>query len=345
MSKIIKVIAVLVLISAITTAFFYLYISSRLSDFDVKKDKLIITIPQGNSMSSCLDILNKEGVLQPSWLFDIYLRIYSTLDNRNIIAGTYKFTSQMDNNEIIQSILTGKNLYTVKVTYPEGITLKNFAEITWKKLGIPQDTFLEYVNSPEVLQKFKIQGKTAEGYLMPNTFTFFCDADVKTVVKRLLSEQERLWERKFEPLMKHSKLSKHQILTLASIIEAESPVAKERARVSGVYHNRLEKKMLLQADPTIAYIVGGNKKIKYSDLKLRNPYNTYLFAGLPPGPINSPSESSIEAALKPEQHNYLFFVAKGDGSMLHSFATNFREHQRNIASYRKNRKLNSSNSK
>lgn len=340
MSKIFKVIALLVVFSAVTTGVIYFYLDSRLSDFDVKKEKLIVTIPQGNSLSSCVEILNREGILKPFWLFDNYLRVYSRLTNRNIIAGTYRFTVQMDNNEIVQSIFSGKNLYTVKVTYPEGITLKYFAEITEKKLGISKDLFLEYVNSEEVLRKYKIQGKTAEGYLMANTFTFFCDADVKTVVNRLLSEQEKLWNRKFEALMKNSKLNKHEILTLASIIEAESPVAGERARVSGVYYNRLEKRMLLQADPTVAYILGDKKKIRYVDLKIRNPYNTYLYAGLPPGPINSPSESSIEAALKPEKHNYLFFVARGDGSMLHSFARNFAEHQRNIATYRKNKRSN-----
>jgi len=136
-------------------------------------------------------------------------------------------------------------------------------------------------------------------------------------------------------------LNIHQILTLASIIEAETPVISERKRVSGVFHNRLKKKMPLAADPTIQYALGTHKKrLLYSDLEVDSPYNTYKNAGLPPGPINSPSYSSIEAALTPEVHNYLFFVAKGDGSNTHNFAKNYDEHQNNRKIFNKNRTKN-----
>lgn len=131
-------------------------------------------------------------------------------------------------------------------------------------------------------------------------------------------------------------MSRHQVVTLASIVEAETPVLEERPRVAGVYINRLEKGMLLQADPTVQYALNKFSRLTYSDLNYDSPYNTYRYAGLPPSPINSPSKSSIDAVLNYEKHNFIYFVAKGDGSGLHNFARTYEEHLKNVSLYRKN---------
>ena len=338
MKRIITVIVVLVLLFAALSAGFYLYTNNKLNQFDIKKDELIVTIPQGSPLNQCMSILNENGLLKPSWFFGFYLRIYAKISDRHINAGSFRFTSKMDNRNILKSLFYGENLYIIKVTFPEGITLDKFAEVIEKKFHIDHKSFIDYINSPEVLEKYNIPAKTAEGYLMPSTYIFFQGTDLQTIADRLLSEQKNIWNKKFEYQAKILKMSKHEALTLASIIEAETPVIEERPRVSAVYHNRLKKKMLLQADPTVAFIFNGKSKLRYSDLKVSNPYNTYINHGLPPGPINSPSMSSIEAALNPEKHDYLYFVARGDSTQSHNFSKTYNEHIRFVSKFRKTRK-------
>ena len=171
-------------------------------------------------------------------------------------------------------------------------------------------------------------------------YDFFYNSNVEKVANLLFETQEILWNSKFDESAKRMGWSKYEVLTLASIIEAETPLVTERTRISGVYHNRLRKKMRLQADPTVQYIVGGKDRLSYRDLKKVSPYNTYLYAGLPPGPINSPGESSIYAALNPEQNDYIYFVAFGDGTNRHQFARTLREHKAYSAKYRKNLRKN-----
>lgn len=336
MKRTITVIVVLVLLLAALSAGLYNFTNNSLNQFDIKKDELIITIPQGSSLNQCLNILNENGLFKPSWFFGFYFRVYSEINDKHINAGSFRFTSKMDNRSILKSLFYGENLYIIKVTYPEGITLEKFAEITEKKSGIKKDSFMIFANSPEIINQYNIPAKTAEGYLMPDTYTFFYDVNLVTIVNRLLNEQIKIWNSKFEVQAKIMKMSKHEVITLASIIEAETPVADERKTVSGVYHNRLKKKMLLQADPTVAFILNGKEKLRKSDLRILHPYNTYLNHGLPPGPINSPSISSIEAALNPERHDFIYFVAKGDGSNGHNFSKTYNEHLKYVFQYKRN---------
>ncbi len=338
MKKLIIVISVLVLLSVLLTGGLYYYSVELLSQKDIEKNDLVITIPHGTSLIRCVDILNEKGLFEPNWFFSFYFRVYSQLNDSHINAGSYKFTPEMNNETILESLFKGENLNIIKVTYPEGITLEDFASITEKKFGISKYEFLNYINSPKILEKYGIPGRTAEGYLNPNTYIYFFNADLVTVAVRLFEEQVKIWEEKFARQAKAISMNKHEVLTLASIIEAETPMISERSRVSGVYHNRLKKNMLLQADPTIAYMLKGKESLTFRDLKINNPYNTYIYAGLPPGPINSPSISSIEAALNPEKHEFLYFVAKGDGSRTHYFSKTFGEHRKFIAKYRRNLK-------
>jgi len=338
MKKLIVVIVLFVLLFVLFAAGLYFYTNKLLSQKELVGDELIVTIPHGSSLNECVEILNENGLFEPSNFFKYYFRYYSFMNNRHINAGSYRFTNDMDNRTILESLFNGTNLHFIKVTYPEGITINDFAEITEKKFGIERAEFISYINSPEILEKYGIPAKSAEGYLYPNTYIYFFNADLETVVGRLLDEQQKLWDEKFEHQLSKVKFNKHEILTLASIIEAETPVVEERRRVSGVYHNRLMKGMLLQADPTVAYALNGKKNLTYKDLKINSPYNTYLHKGLPPGALNSPSISSIEAALEPEEHDFLYFVAKGDSSNEHNFSVNYAEHLKQVAKYRQNLK-------
>jgi UPF0755 protein len=336
-----KIYIVLILIVSIVLSIIVVanYVSNELNSRAGFANEIIIEIPRNTSIAELISIMNEENLFKPSWIYKNYFKLYAFVYSKHIVAGTFKFTAPLTNRDIVNSFLSGANLYIIKVTYPEGITINKFAEITENKLNLPQIEFLEYLNSKTTLTKFGIEENSAEGYLMPATYQFYFNAKVETIVNMLLSTQKKLWDKKFKKLAQQKRWSKHKVLTLASIIEAETPVVDERAIVSGVYHNRLDKGMLLQADPTVQYAVGGKSRLLYRDLKVNSPYNTYRYLGLPPGPINSPSETAISAALNPAQHDYYYFVAVGDGSNKHHFARNIDEHGKYVSRYRRNLRI------
>ena len=172
-----------------------------------------------------------------------------------------------------------------------------------------------------------INESSLEGYLFPDTYFFYVGEKPKSILKHLIKMNKSFWTKNHLLQSKKLNLSKHQVLTLASIIEGEAIYDSERAKISAVYHNRLNIGMRLQADPTIQYIIPDSpRRLLNKDLKIKSPYNTYLNWGLPPGPINSPGKNSILAALYPEHNDFLYFVATGDG--YHTFTTNEKDHNK-----------------
>jgi UPF0755 protein len=224
------------------------------------------------------------------------------------------------------------------VTFPEGITVNRFSAILKKNLGVDSLEFITLANSDSLLNAWNIGAPSFEGFLKPDTYEFYWQQPAIDILRFLVQQQNKLWQEKFASRALQQGKSRLEILTLASIVEAETPRPEERARIAGVYHNRLEKGMKLEADPTVQYSIGETRRLRYKDLEYKDIYNTYVHTGLPPGPINSPSASSIEAALNPEENSYYFFCAKGDGSNTHSFATSASEHAVNVLQYRRNRK-------
>lgn len=305
------------------------------SKIDIEENDIKVQIKYGSSLSEIVQQLNDKNLLKPFYFFENVVKLYAYATNKSILAGYHKFSAEISNAELIVSLFTGENLYMQSVTFPEGITIKRFASILQRKLDIDSGQFHRLCYDKNIIKKYGIKANSLEGYLFPATFNFFKDIEPQEVIDILVKEQLKYLQDLKNEIGK-SKLTQLEILTLASIIEAETPVARERERISGVYHNRLKKNMMLQADPTVQYAIGEKRRLLYSDLKVDNKYNTYKYLGLPPGPINSPSKSSIKAAINPEKNNYLFFVAKGDSSNEHLFATNYYEHQKNVAKFRKN---------
>jgi UPF0755 protein len=313
---------------------YFINVLNTIPDID---KPLQIEIPKNTGINKAIDIMNESSLLKPGVMFKLAAKAYSLFGNQHIYAGTYLFNPGTSNIKIFNAIFSGKYLNIVIVTFPEGITLDKFAEILELKAGINRQAFLELASDSKFLQLYGIEAPTAEGYLMPDTYQFYRNQNPRDVLHKLLIEQKQLWDESFTEKAKAKGWGRHKALTMASIIEAETPVEDERKIISGVYHNRLLRGMLLQADPTVQYAIGSHKqRLKYSDLGFDSPYNTYLYKGLPPGPINSPGKSSIEAALEPEKHNYLYFVATGDGTGRHNFARNAAEHGRYKAEYKRN---------
>lgn len=312
-----------------------LWVLSRPVEFS--SSSVEITIPAGTSVSGAVDILAEHEVLSSPFIHKVVAVLYTRLGGRHIQQGVFEIQNTQTQFEAVKSLFLSPA--TVDVTFPEGIGLEQFASIAARAIGCDSAAFMRFATSDSVCRAHNIPARTVEGYLLPNTYNFFRKSRASVVVDRLLAEQETLWRKEFGDKKSIRGRSKHEILTLASIVEAETPAHDEKPRVSGVYHNRLQRGMKLQADPTVQYALGGKKqRILYRDLEVDNPYNTYRYYGLPPGPINSPGIDAIRAAVQPEQHNYLYFVATGDGSNRHRFARNDHEHQRNVALYRATRR-------
>lgn len=299
-----------------------------------------VHIPKNTTVNKAIDILNSNGLLQPSWLYKLAAKYFTKYEKRTLYAGYYSFRPGSTNLEVLESIFSGKQLNIARVTLPEGIGFERMAAILSRKASINKDDFLYYCRSDSLLEAHGINAQHIEGYLMPNTYEFFRKQDAGAVITKLIEAQNHIWEAEFAARAKAMELNRHEALTLASIIEAESPVPDERPTVSGVYHNRLRIGMLLQADPTVQYALGRKKRLLYRDLEVNSPYNTYKYPGLPPGPINNPSESSIRAALYPENHSYFYFVAVGDGSGRHNFARNLSGHNINRSIFKRNLRKN-----
>jgi UPF0755 protein len=322
------------LILTVAIAVFYFYASLLTESVEFPKDE-IIEVPTGASTTAIISIFNGYDALEPSWLFKFYLRILARNENRFIKAGYYKFDSTMTNSSLIDALMSGSHQHSLKITIPEGLTYIEIAEIIEKRTKIPKKRFIALCENDSLLDSRGIVAKNVEGYLLPNTYDFPPSANERTIIDRLLNEFEKLWQKQIESKKANVKLNKHEIVTLASIIEAETPIDAEKAKVSGLYHNRLKKNMLLQADPTVQYGLGQKKRLLYTDLEHNSKYNTYKFSGLPPGPINNPGVKAILAAVEPETHSYLYMVATPDDTGWHNFSDTYSEHLVFVNQYRK----------
>lgn len=316
--------------------FILAYIAYSLFDKPIESSYVKVKIPNGATVSQSISFMNDNDALKPKWLFSLVAKLADAKYNSTIKAGLHKLPGSLSNLDLLKALFTGEYLYNKRITFPEGISYKRFASILSHHLEIDSTDFVNLCISDSLLNARNISAKSVEGYLHPATFSFDLDISASDAIDKLLDASEIVWQERFSSKQLPNGMNKHQVLTLASIVEAESPVADERPRVAGVYINRLNKNMLLQADPTVQYALGAKKRVLYADLNIDNPYNTYKYQGLPPGPINSPSVSAIDAVFNYERHNYLFFVAVGDGSGRHNFARNFDEHRRFVSIFRKN---------
>lgn len=307
---------------------------------DINENSIKLEIPPNTSITGVIKILNENGIAQPHYLFSAITKIYSKVENRFIYAGHYEFFTGMSNYDVLVKLYSGGRLLTKKVTIPEGLSIEETIEILSKEVKTDKKRLLELAYSDSLLGARNIEAGSLLGYLMPETYEFFVNERPRLVLDKLLDLQENFWTPERNKKVEDLGMTKHEIITMASIVEAETPYKSESKRVAGVYYNRLGVGMLLQADPTVQFSMGEKRRVLYSDLKNPNPYNTYIHAGLPPGPINNPGRSALIAALNPEKHNYYYFVARGDGSLRHNFSKNGEEHLSNVAKYRENRAKN-----
>ena len=287
-------------------------------------ERVEINIPKGVSLSQIGNILKEESIISNKRTFTMAVK--SLGHEKNIPAGRYVLHNALNNRAIINQLVYG--VPSLKsITVLEGWTIYQIANELEKELKISKKTFLRLCNDQRVIKLFNLEGNSLEGYLFPDTYTFAEGVDPYLVLTRMVNEFINNITKSMEVQAQEMNMSLLEVITLASIIEGEAIYDSERAIISAVYHNRLKKGMKLQADPTIQYIIDdGPRRLLNNDLKIESKYNTYLYRGLPPGPINSPGKESIIAALYPSVNEYLYFVARGDG--YHTFSTNEKDHNK-----------------
>ena len=294
----------------------------------------LFIVHSGESFHELAARLQSRGVITSTTRFKLYSRI--TGNDKRLKAGEYNLSAAMTPAQILDTIVQGKSVL-YRLTIPEGYTMAQIAEeVERQGLGTSK-AFLQLAMNPTVAKSFNIEARTLEGYLFPDTYYFPKGVPPDTIIAKMVSH----FNAQFKPEWKHRaqtlNFSVHQIVTLASIIEKETGTPSERPMIASVFHNRLRKKMRLESDPTVIYgIQDFDGNIKRRHLQERTPYNTYKIRGLPPGPIANPGSAAIEAALYPDKTDYLYFVAKQDGT--HHFSTNIADHNRAVRKYQLRRR-------
>jgi UPF0755 protein len=281
-----------------------------------------VTIPQGASFAAAADSLESAGVLGSPRLFRLYASI--TGRDRDIKAGTYLLEPGLSWNELIQALSAGRGIEQ-NITVPEGLALRDIVPLLARSIGAPVESLWVAARDTATRRRLNVPTPNLEGYLFPDTYRFMYGTSAREAVRDMVRRFEDIWEPAWDARTAELGMTRHAVITLASIVEKEARLAEERPVIAAVYHNRLRQGMPLQADPTVQYAIGEHRtRVLYRDLKIDSPYNTYRNRGLPPGPIASPGRASIEAALFPANVPYRYFVAHPDGH--HEFRVTFEEH-------------------
>lgn len=273
-------------------------------------------------MRAAAESLSVGGVIRFPALFSAYAK--ARRSDRGIKAGTYLIAKSATWNSVLAALRGGGAVTTVLI--PEGLTVAQIEPLIASKLGVPTDSVAAATRDTALRRRFDVPIATLEGYLFPDTYFFppgtSARAAVTTMVRRFEQQWKPEWARRLDTLA----MTRHDIVTLASIVEREAKLPEERPIISAVYLNRLRRGMLLQADPTVQYALPQyQKRLLNRHLTVESPYNTYRYKGLPPGPIGAPGAASLRASLYPADVPYLYFVAYPDGH--HEFRVNLEQHQ------------------
>jgi UPF0755 protein len=304
--------------------------SPLLSDSDHPASKVVV-IPAGWTLQQVAALLEREHVIKSRFAF-VWLARSQEAD-RKIQPGEYELHAAMLPADILSKLLTGR-VVLHSVTIPEGYTIAQIADMLSERNITDRTEFIRLARDKSFIRTLKISAESLEGYLFPDTYRFARRTAAKEVIKTMVDQLDRVFSVEWQERAKELGLTMHQVLTLASVIEKETGSADERPRISSVFHNRLKKNIPLQSDPTVIYglpYFDGNLRKK--DLSHPSPYNTYRWAGLPPGPIASPGADSIRAALYPASTPHLYFVSKNDGT--HYFSTTLVQHNKAVEQYQK----------
>lgn len=336
MSRSFKIGIFLTLAITTVTFTFYFWQMFRTPNLLVgKSESFVLYIPKGATFKNVLDSLNKYNVIQDHVTFGFISKVKNYQEA--VKPGRYVIPANATNIEVINKLRDGKQ-DPVKLTFNNIRLKKDLVKRIGPRFQFGEEKLREALSNPEVTQKYGLDTTRIVSIFIPNTYDIYWDVPVETFLDRMHSEYKRFWNEERVAKAKAQNLTPDEAVVLASIVEEEQgKMADERPRIAGLYLNRLSKGMPLQADPTVKFALGdfGIKRVLNHQLLTDSPYNTYRYAGLPPGPIRLPDLKSLEAVLNPEQHNYLYMCAKADFSGYHAFAETLSEHNLNAQAYQR----------
>ena len=304
-------------------------------------EKVYIEILKNSSIDVVIKKLNKHGDLGIDWSFKLLSKL-KKYDN-NVNSGNYQLEGSYNNNDLI-NLLRQRKDHTFKLIIPENIRkYEDMFSLIEDSIGFADSSMTLYIKNSDFLRENKLTFEEIPVIFIPNTYEFYSNISVSQFFKRMILEYKKFWNSERTAKCDSINLSQIEVIILASIIEEEQGRRiEERPMIAGLYLNRIRRQIKLQSDPTVIF-ANNNFSIRQvlnKHLKFESPYNTYIYSGLPPGPICIPSINAIDAVLNAEQHNYIFMCAKGDASGLHNFAITNREHINNRTQYKKNMNFN-----
>ena len=295
-----------------------------------------VILPPGATFAAVTDSLAAHGVISNRRWFKLLARVRGV--ERSVHAGVYEFPAGTSPWAVLGMLARGKKA-ALRFTVPEGLTIQEVAALAADRLGIREKEFIAAArDSVAASRLLGMAVPSFEGFLRPETYILPADINAKELVRLMAEGFRTSWRPEWDARLDSLNMSRLELVTFASIVEGEARADDERETIAGVYRNRLRIGMALQADPTVQYAISlkrGRRKSRLfeKDYQFKSPYNTYLNPGLPPGPVNSPSRRSLEAALYPADVRYLYFVAGPDGR--HVFSRTYSEHLRAIRQIRR----------
>lgn len=323
--KIIITLGIVILISLLGVGYsFYTKVFFPNITLDKQKEKFIY-IPTGSTFADVLEILRDENLLDNQASFD-WVAEQMKYKNR-VKAGRYRIKDNMSNKELVALLRSGEQT-PINVVFHNVRTKEQLASLISSQLEADSAAFMGLLGNETFLKKFGFNPATCMAMFIPNTYEFYWNTSSKMFIERMAGEYKKFWNEDRKARAKQLNLTQTQVSALASIVDQETGKSDEKARIAGVYMNRYLKGWKLEADPTLIFAAGDFtiRRVLNIHKEIDSPYNTYLYTGLPPGPICIPSITAIDAVLNYEKHEYMFFCAKDDFSGYHSFAKSYSDH-------------------
>ncbi len=331
LKKTLLVLLVLFILCGVIGYKFYGYIFNP--NITLSSNQQALFIKSKTNLEDLIKQLSDAKILKDTKSFEW---VADKMQFKNIKPGKYIIQNNWNNKDLVSLLRSGRQS-EVKLTFNNVRTIEELAGAISKIMEADSLAFLDAFLDEELLNEKGLNKATALSLFIPNTYQVYWSQEPEKVVNRLIKEHEKFWNPQRLEQAKALELKPEEVYTLASIVQKETNVNSEKPTIAGVYLNRLKKNILLQADPTVVFAVGdfGIRRVLNKHLEFDSPYNTYMYEGLPPGPIFMPDISSIDAVLKREKHNYLYFCASPDNSGKHQFAKTLTQHNNNANKYRR----------
>jgi UPF0755 protein len=311
-----------------------LYSRVFIPNVSLEEEQEIFYIPTGSGFEDVMTGMEEKGIIEnpKSFQWVAHKKGYDKL----VKPGRYKIRNGISNNELVNMLRSG-NQDPVMVVFNSIRTLDQLAGKVSQYLEADSSDFAIYLDNKELPSQFGFDTATFTSMFIPETYEFFWTTSPNDFTERMKREYDRFWDGERDRKAKKMNMTRAEVVTLASIVDEETLYDDENSRVAGLYLNRLEQGIPLQADPTLKFALGdfSRQRILNEDKEIDSPYNTYKFKGLPPGPISIPSVSAIDGVLDYEKHRYLYMCAKADFSGYHAFARDYSQHLKNARAYQK----------